>query len=263
MSSAIPIWHYCGPDELQKKPDGSFVTSSIDMGKYVEHLSRLSIKYFQKELFTLQLYNIIMKQWILHSAMFRLRNKTTVDKFANNLSEEDVRDVLQRKKKNQSSFTGSFPYSPATQFISAIDAITAYLPHTNAAAKKNHNIVECLQHHFGVPTFFVTISPDDENSWIIQVWCGEQIDHNICFDLDDNLRQKVKEHIALRIEFPRICALFFEEVLQVIIEELIGWDEKMKHQEKVIKDFSGFPLHLQCLMRSKLDALFTYTFCYG
>ena len=167
-----------------------------------------------------------MKQWILHSAMFRLRNKTTVDKFANNLSEEDVRDVLQRKKKNQSSFTGSFPYSPATQFISAIDAITAYLPHTNAAAKKNHNIVECLQHHFGVPTFFVTISPDDENSWIIQVWCGEQIDHNICFDLDDNLRQKVKEHIALRIEFPRICALFFEEVLQVIIEELIGWDEK-------------------------------------
>ena len=33
-----------GPDELQKKPDGSFVSSSIDMGKYVEHLSRLSIK---------------------------------------------------------------------------------------------------------------------------------------------------------------------------------------------------------------------------
>ena len=125
-----------GPDELWKKPDSSFVTSSFDMGKYVEHLSRLSIKYFQKELFTLQLYNIIMKQWMLHSAMFRLRNKTTVNKFANNLSEEDIRNFLQRKKKNQSSFTGSFPYSPATQFISAINAITAYLPHTNAAAKK-------------------------------------------------------------------------------------------------------------------------------
>ena len=36
------------------------------------------------------------------------------------------------------------------------------------------------------------------------------------------LRQKVKERIVLRIEFPGICALFFEEVLQVIIEELIG-----------------------------------------
>ena len=61
---------------------------------------------------------------------------------------------------------------------------------------KKPNLAECLQHHFGVPTFFITISPDDENSWIIQVWCGEHIDHNICFDLDDNLRQKVKERIA-------------------------------------------------------------------
>ena len=36
----------------------------------------------------------------------------------------------------------------------------------------------------------------------------------------------MKECIVLRIEFPRICALFFEEVLQVIIKELISWDEK-------------------------------------
>ena len=28
-----------GFDELRKKPDGSFTTSSIDIGKYVEHLS--------------------------------------------------------------------------------------------------------------------------------------------------------------------------------------------------------------------------------
>ena len=128
-----------GPDELWKKPDSSFVISSIDMGKYAEHLSRFSIKYFQKELFTLQLYNIIMKQWMLHSVTFRLRNKTTVNKFANNLSEEDIRDVLQKKKKNQSSFTGGFRYCPATQFISAIDAITAYLLHTNAAARKPYH----------------------------------------------------------------------------------------------------------------------------
>ena len=56
------------------------------------------------------------------------------------------------------------------------------------------------------------------------VW--RTIDHNICFDSDGNLRQKVKERIVLRIEFPGICALFFEEVLQVIIEHLISWDEK-------------------------------------
>ena len=30
--------------ELRKKPDGSFVTSSIDIGKYIEHLPSISIK---------------------------------------------------------------------------------------------------------------------------------------------------------------------------------------------------------------------------
>ena len=51
-----------GFDELRKKPDGSFVTLSIDIGKYIEHISYISIKYFQYELFILQLYNTIMKQ---------------------------------------------------------------------------------------------------------------------------------------------------------------------------------------------------------
>ena len=43
-----------GFDELRKKPDGSFITSSIDIGKYIEHLSCISTKYFQYELFILQ-----------------------------------------------------------------------------------------------------------------------------------------------------------------------------------------------------------------
>ena len=62
-----------------KKPDGSFITLSIDIGKYIEHLSRISIKYFQYKLFILQLYNIIMKQWLLRSASFWIRHNTSVE----------------------------------------------------------------------------------------------------------------------------------------------------------------------------------------
>ena len=61
---------------------------------------------------------------------------------------------------------------------------------------------------FWHPNIFLNNSPDDENSWIIQVWCGEQIDHNICFALDDIFRQKVKERIALRREFTGIVHCF-------------------------------------------------------
>ena len=210
-----------GFDELQKKPDGSFTTSSIDIGKYIEHLSRASIKYFQCELFILQLYNIIMKQWMLRFASFWICNSTSVENFAKNL---DIRDILNQRKRNGCSSFGSIRYSSSSEFIHAIDAITKALPHTNASARKNKNVGECLQHHFGIATLFITISPDDENNFLIQVWSGEDVQDNTFYDDDYVLRSKAKERIKLRIHFPGICALFFEEVLDVVIYELFGWD---------------------------------------
>ena len=106
----------------------------------------------------------------------------------------------------------------------AIDAITKALPHTNASARKNKNVGECLQHHFGIATLFITISPDDENNFLIQVWSGEEVQDNTFYDDDNVLRSKAKERINLRINFPGICALFFEEVQHVVIYELFGWD---------------------------------------
>ena len=213
-----------GFDELRKRPDGSFITSSIDIGKYIEHLSRISIKYFQCELFILQLYNIIMKHWMLRFASFRIRNSTCVENFAKNLDLEDIRDILNQRKRNGGGAIGSIRYSSSSEFIHAIDAITKALPHTNAFARKNKNVGECLQHHFGIATLFITISPDDENNFLIQVWSGEEVQDNTFYDDDNVLRRKAKEHINLRISFPGICALFFEEVLDVVIYELFGWD---------------------------------------
>ena len=158
-----------GFDELRKRPDGSFITLSIDIGKYIEHLSCVSIKYFQCELFILQLYNIIMKQWMLRFASFRIRNSTSVENFAKNLDLEDIQDILNQRKRNGGSSFGSIRYSSSSEFIHAIDAITKALPHTNACARKNKNVGECLQHHFGIATLFITISPDDENNFLIQV----------------------------------------------------------------------------------------------
>ena len=198
--------------------------SSIDIGKYIEHLPRVSIKYFQCELFILQLYNIIMKQWMLRFASFQIRNSTSVENFAKNLDLEDIRDILNQRKRNGGSSFGSIRYSSSSEFIHAIDAITKALPHTNASARKNKNVGECLQHHFGIATLFITISPDDKNNFLIQVWSGEDVQDNTFYDDDNVLCSKAKERINLRINFPGICALFFEEVLDVVIYELFGWD---------------------------------------
>ena len=161
---------------------------------------------------------------MLRFASFWIRNNTSVENFANNLDLEDIRDILNQRKRNGSSSFGYIRYSSSSQFIHAIDAITMALPHTNASARKNKNVGECLQHHFGIATLFITISPDDENNFLIQVWSREDVQDNTFYNDDNVLRSKAKEHINLRINFTRICALFFEEVLDVVIYELFGWD---------------------------------------
>ena len=115
---------------------------------------------------------------MLRFASFRIHNNTSVENFANNLDLEDIRDILNQRKKNGSNSFRYIRYSSSSQFIRAIDVITKALPHSNASARKNKNVGECLQHHFGIATLFITVSPDDENNFLIQVWCGEDIKDN-------------------------------------------------------------------------------------
>ena len=81
-----------------------------------------------------------MKQWMLRFASFQIQNKTSVENFANNLDLEDIRDILNQRKRNGSSPFRYIRYSSSSKFIHAIDAITKDLPHTNASTRKNKNV---------------------------------------------------------------------------------------------------------------------------
>jgi hypothetical protein len=41
---------------------------------------------------------------------------------------------------------------------------------------------------------------------------------------DEELIARAKQRTQLRIKYPGICAYFFELVLDIIIEEVIGWN---------------------------------------
>ena len=56
------------------------------------------------------------------------------------------------------------------------------------------------------------------------MWSGEDIKDNTFYNHDNVLHSKAKGHVTFWINFPGICALCFEEVLDVVIYELLGWD---------------------------------------
>ena len=85
---------------------------------------------------------------------------------------------------------------------------------------------------FWMSDIFLTVTPDDDNHFLIQVLSNNMIDkdENVENILNQQLYERGKERTGLRIKFPGICAFFFELLLKIIIREVIGWDEKTNMQ---------------------------------
>jgi hypothetical protein len=86
-----------------------------------------------------------------------------------------------------------------------------------------------------MPTHFLTVTPDDDNSILLQIHSQTDIDINSTpvDEMDsaetENGAQKRKE---LRIKYPGIAAMVFEAMLNIIIENVIGWNMKTKKGKK-------------------------------
>jgi hypothetical protein len=86
-----------------------------------------------------------------------------------------------------------------------------------------------MQHNFGMPTHFLTVTPDDDNSILLQVYSHIDIDINTsATDEKDSaeIEKNARKRTELRIKYPGIAATIFEDILHVVIETVIGWDLK-------------------------------------
>ena len=117
----------------------------------------------------------------------------------------------------------------ACKVLDACDATGRALPHTNEAAGIARSTGEAMQHHFGIASIWLTISFDDKNSWIMQVFSGIKVDDDtdILTLTDDECHRCCINRNKIRLEFPGIAALNFETLLEIVMEEVIGWD--MRH----------------------------------
>ena len=210
-----------GLHETRLKADGSR-TSSTDVQEYVEHLSMVSQPHFHHELFSLILYNMFMKQEMVKSAGWRVRRNATADAMAEDLTEEDVDMAIDWKLNGTASGASSI----ARQFIGAVDTIARSVPHTDDAAKRAKLDGEAHQHRFGLPSFFVTFAPDDDNSLVVQILSGVTVDNaeDITLLTDEELAARAKQRTEVRLRYPGVCAFYFELALEIVIRDVIGWD---------------------------------------
>ena len=193
-----------------------------DIPEFMERLSLISQPGFQRPLLQLIMYSLISKSRILKTSRFQLKGKADAKSLAEGLSIKDVRSCIDgRRRGNRNQGTGI-----SRKFLDAVDATARALPHTNEAARASAGIGEAMQHHFGMSSYFVTATFDDENSLLMQVAANNMIDDETPVEnlTDFELTQRAKERRALRLEFPGLAAINFEILFEILMEEVIGWD---------------------------------------
>lgn len=213
-----------GMYENRRGKDGSMSTK-VNVDQYIKHLSNLSQPQFHKDRFTLILYNMTLKRHMLETATWRVRNKVTASQVSSELTNEDLTKALRQKENNTIGLNCN---TSAHSFIKAVDAIAGSIPHSNGATRRARRDAETYHHHFGFPSFFLTVTPDDENSYLVSVY-SEKEDAEINKQVSEMTQEEIDASCnlrhSLRIEFPGICALFFDRVLDIVIQDVVGWDD--------------------------------------
>ena len=117
---------------------------------------------------------------------------------------------------------------PGAKFIQRIKACTGSMEHTVAASKKNRCKVLGLATHFGLSSLMFTISPDDAMNFRIIIYSRKNIDVPDLSENDTVLNEFVIECSKIRKQYPGLCAIDFQNILEIVIEEFLGCDKSNK-----------------------------------
>ena len=132
------------------------------------------------------------------------------------------KDLTRTVKARQNHMFGGT--NTCRSYLKYISAIAGVIPHTNEASGKAHSNMESMHHNLGPPHVFLTATMDDENSFVLQIFAGKFIDDesDVGKLSDDELKARAKLRTELRLSFPGLAAAAFEEVLDIIMEEVIS-----------------------------------------
>ena len=122
-------------------------------------------------------------------------------------------------------------------FSSCVAAVVVVTDRCRTPERRRHGctLLIALQyahliHHFGMPHLFLTVTFDDDTSFLLQVLSDVPIDSDddIASLSTETLLQRAKQRTDLRISFPGLSALHFEMLYDILVEEVIGWDIRKK-----------------------------------
>jgi hypothetical protein len=210
-----------GLEEERQLPDGSF-TEKSHLEPFMGHLTLLSQPVFQYPMFQLIVYSLTSKLRLLRRSRLQVRDERTASALANGLDLNALRNSI-RGRQSGNRYAGTVA---SRAILASVESMSRALPHSNESATKARSTGESMQHVLGIPSLFLTVTFDDENSLLMQVLSGETIDdvRDVKTLSDAELAERAVQRKELRLNHPGLGALNFKMLLEIVMKNVIGWD---------------------------------------
>ncbi|CAB9528286.1 expressed unknown protein [Seminavis robusta] len=184
---------------------------------YLSHLISLSIPSMHEACFVLVVHNMFERCKALNGALRQVmggREKCDV-------SEEDLNAAIACKLNGLPVVNG-----PGSRFLDSVHSVKKQMAHTNGAAAAAQSKFLTLTHHYGCPKVLFTVSFDDSLDIRILVWSEEEDSLNWIASMDSMSPEEVAIEMdkcnAIRYKYPGLCAWNFEELMDVVLESIVG-----------------------------------------
>ena len=196
--------------------------------KYLLH----SKPVFHTPNFVLITENIMMKESIFMSARMncnvRRLDASTLGEKCGSMTSQQLKTAIDDSRNNSSAQHSA---APEHQFLKSIRAACQRLPHSNEAAQEARKIYFSFLIKFGLPSIFLTITPDDLRSFRVVLYslAGKELDFgNIDVNSlsNEDIMMDFKVRQETRIDFPGLCSWDYQRIMQLVIKHIFGWDEE-------------------------------------
>jgi len=192
--------------------------------RYLQHLLSLSLPNMHRAEFGVVVHNMYERHRAVGVSFLRCKHQSSGTSRAESFADINVEQL--RSAINRSNAGMSVADRSSYQFLNSIEAVSRNMAHTNEAAKQARRRMFAMIAKFGVPAVFFTVTPNDSGSFRIKVNALKETEAPPNVDAcSDDIEVDSSVAALLREKYPGLCAFDFENILGLIIEHLIGWDD--------------------------------------
>jgi len=205
----------------------------ISMEALIDHYLTLSLPQCHRPDFVLCLYSMLVRIKTFRSGVIKCRTKARGGDLGERFSQLTCDEVSLAAARADCGLNAG---GDGGRFLSAVSTSCKPLGHSNEAASFARKQYMAYCDHFGMPSLFISVTPDDAMSIRIRMWASSgkcvylpslQWSDEECI-VDLTLRERI------RMTYPGICSLEFQSLMDFMWKFIIGWDhEKFQSRQGV------------------------------